>query len=125
MLYITVIAFLSGAAASMGLGGGTVLILFLTLSEGMSQRAAQGINLVFFIPAAVLSLIFHSKNGFIEWKKIIPAIIAGTLTACICAGAANTISQGMSRKLFGAFILFMGMRSLAQTQRRRVSPASG
>lgn len=123
MVYITVIAFLSGIAASMGLGGGTVLILFLTMSEGLSQRAAQGINLVFFIPAAMLSLWLHSKNGFIEWKKIIPAMITGTVTAFICATAANSIPQGVSRRLFGAFILLMGMRSLASAHRKKLSPA--
>lgn len=123
MIYITVIAFLSGIAASMGLGGGTVLILFLTMSEGISQRAAQGINLIFFIPAAALSLWLHSKNGFVEWKKIIPAVIAGTLSACAFAIAANSVSQGISRKLFGAFILFMGMRSLTASHQKKLNPA--
>ena len=50
-------AFLTGIFASMGLGGGMVLIVYLTVFAGFSQIAAQGINLVFFIPIAIISLV--------------------------------------------------------------------
>ena len=50
-------AFFSGLAGSLGLGGGGVLVLYLALALGMSQLKAQGINLLFFIPCAVLSSI--------------------------------------------------------------------
>ena len=47
-----------GAAvlASMGMGGGSVLILWLTLVSGVGQREAQGLNLLFFLPVGALSL---------------------------------------------------------------------
>lgn len=72
---ICAVAFLSGIFASMGLGGGMVLIVYLTVFAGFSQLAAQGINLVFFIPIAIISLVLHTKNKLVEWKKAVPAVL--------------------------------------------------
>ena len=57
---------LSGICASMGLGGGFVLLVYLTLFTQLSQLDAQLTNLVFFLPIAVLSVILHLKNQLIE-----------------------------------------------------------
>ena len=46
LFYIS--AFLTGILASMGLGGGMILILYMTLIAGMEQLTAQGVNLLFF-----------------------------------------------------------------------------
>jgi uncharacterized membrane protein YfcA len=66
----------------MGLGGGMVLIVYLTVFAGFSQLAAQGINLVFFIPIAIISLVLHTKNKLVEWKKAVPAVLWGTAASC-------------------------------------------
>lgn len=65
----------------MGLGGGMILILYMTLIAGMEQLTAQGVNLLFFIPIATAALIIHTKNKLVKWKKIVPAIICGVLSA--------------------------------------------
>lgn len=65
-------AFLTGVFASMGLGGGMVLIVYLTVFAGFSQLAAQGINLVFFIPIAIISLVLHTKTSLWNGKKPFP-----------------------------------------------------
>ena len=54
----TVLGFLSG----MGIGGGSLLILWLTGVLAMEQRAAQGINLLFFLPAAIAAILFHGRS---------------------------------------------------------------
>ena len=78
-------AFLTGVFASMGLGGGMVLIVYLTVFARFSQIAAQGINLVFFIPIAIISLVLHTKNKLVEWKKAVPAVLWGTAAVIISA----------------------------------------
>ena len=49
--------FLCGLGASIisawGVGGGTLLLLVMTLLLGVDQRTAQGINLLFFLPMQV------------------------------------------------------------------------
>ena len=96
-------AFLTGVFASMGLGGGMVLIVYLTVFAGFSQLAAQGINLVFFIPIAIISLVLHTKNKLVEWKKAVPAVLWGTAAVIISAWLANRLSafRTQNRQLCG------------------------
>lgn len=54
--------FLSSLVAAMGLGGGTVLLLYLSFFSTLSQPQMQSLNLLLFLPAAALSLFFHWKN---------------------------------------------------------------
>ena len=59
---IAIVSFATGVFASLGLGGGMVLIIYLTVFAGMPQIQAQGINLIFFVPIAIISIIIHNKN---------------------------------------------------------------
>lgn len=105
-------AFLTGIFASMGLGGGMVLIVYLTVFAGFPQIAAQGINLVFFIPIAIISLVLHTKNKLVEWKKAVPAVLWGTAAVIISAWLANRIEQSLLSKAFGIFLILMGLKEL-------------
>lgn len=105
-------AFLTGIFASMGLGGGMVLIVYLTVFAGFSQLVAQGINLVFFIPIAIISLVLHTKNKLVEWKKAVPAVLWGTAAVVISAWLANRIEQSLLSKAFGIFLILMGLKEL-------------
>ena len=105
-------AFLTGIFASMGLGGGMVLIVYLTVFAGFSQLVAQGINLVFFIPIAIISLVLHTKNKLVEWKKAVPAVLWGTAAVIISAWLANRIEQSLLSKAFGIFLILMGLIEL-------------
>ena len=105
-------AFLTGIFASMGLGGGMVLIVYLTVFAGFSQLVVQGINLVFFIPIAIISLVLHTKNKLVEWKKAVPAVLWGTAAVIISAWLANRIEQSLLSKAFGIFLILMGLKEL-------------
>ena len=105
-------AFLTGVFASMGLGGGMVLIVYLTVFAGFSQLEAQGINLVFFIPIAIISLVLHTKNKLVEWKKAVPAVLWGTAAVIISAWLANRTEQSLLSKAFGIFLILMGLKEL-------------
>lgn len=105
-------AFLTGIFASMGLGGGMVLIVYLTVFAGFSQLPAQGINLVFFIPIAIISLVLHTKNKLVEWKKAVPAVLWGTAAVIISAWLANRIEQSLLSKAFSIFLILMGLKEL-------------
>lgn len=105
-------AFLTGIFASLGLGGGMILILYLTLIENISQIQSQGINLLFFIPIASISLFFHTKNKLVKWKKIVPAIICGSLTAIAGTYVARIIGNDYLTKIFAVFVFITGIREL-------------
>ena len=112
MIWSFTAAFFTGIFASLGVGGGMILIIYLTVFAGFDQLAAQGINLVYFIPIAALSVILHSRNHLIEWKKIIPSIITGIIFAAAGTIAAKYIGSDGLKKIFAVFILLIGIKEL-------------
>ena len=105
-------AFLTGLLASLGVGGGMVLIIWFTAIMGMSQLEAQGINLLFFLPIALLSVIIHRKNGLISFKELVPSVITGVLGAAAGSFAAKLMGSELLGKIFAGFILVIGVKEL-------------
>ena len=71
-LFSFLAVFLASAAAAMGLGGGTVLLLYLSFFSSLGQVQMQAMNLLLFLPAAALSLYFHRTNAplpFFCWQS--------------------------------------------------------
>ena len=111
-LLIGIVSLLSGLTASLGLGGGFILVIYLTAFVNMSQIQAQGVNLFFFIPIAVLSLILHGKNKFLDNKPLLPAILGGVVGVGIGFVLGNWLGSEWLAKLFAAFILIVGLKEL-------------
>lgn len=107
-----IVGFLTGVLASMGMGGGFILVVWLTLAEETAQRAAQGINLLFFLPIALLSLIFHIKNKLVNNELVKKLALGGVLGAIIGTYGAQLIDNGALRKLFALFLLAFGLKEL-------------
>lgn len=113
MTLLTMIAaFLTGILASLGVGGGMVLIIWLTAVMGMSQLEAQGINLLFFLPIALLSVMIHRKNGLISFKELVPSVLSGILGAAAGSFAAKLMGSVILGKIFAVFILVIGVKEL-------------
>ncbi len=107
-----VVGFLTGVLASMGLGGGFILVVWLTIFEEVGQRAAQGINLLFFLPIALISLIFHIRNHLVNGKLVKKIALGGVLGAVVGTYGAQLIDNDLLRKLFAVFLLAFGLREL-------------
>ncbi len=101
-----------GVFSGLGIGGGTLLMVWMTAVMGMEQRMAQGINLLYFLPTAACALVFHIKNRLIRWRVVIPAAITGCLTAAGAAFLATAIDATLLRKLFGGFLLLVGLNEI-------------
>ena len=112
MTALIIAAFLTGIFASMGVGGGMILIVYLTIFAGYSQLEAQGINLIYFLPIAALSLIIHTKNHLVEWKIAFLAIICGVVLAVAGAFLAEWLGSDILRKIFGGFIFIIGIKEI-------------
>ncbi len=105
-------AFFSGLAGSLGLGGGGVLILYLVLALGMPQLKAQGINLLFFIPCALVSSIIYSLKKLIDWKSVLLFAAGGLPGVVLGSFIVGHIDSSLPGKIFGGFLLIMGIREL-------------
>ena len=107
-----------GFLAGLGVGGGSLLIIWLTIVEHLDQATARGINLLFFLPSAIIAIFFRWKQGSIPWKKIIPAMIAGCLGALACSWLGNRMDLALLKKLFGILLIFTGIRELSYRPRK-------
>lgn len=108
----SVAGLLAGMAGAMGLGGGSILLLYLTLIAGVNQATAQGINLMFFLPCALVSALFSLKSGLIAKKQALIGIglgLPGAVVGCLLAG---WLGGDWLRKLFGVYMLALGVREL-------------
>lgn len=112
--------FLAGAAGAMGLGGGSVLLMYLTLGAGMEQLRAQGVNLIFFIPCAIIALLIHGSEGRLRWKILLPAAAFGLAGALVGYWLGGVIGGAWLGKLFGAFLIVLGVRELLPARRAKV-----
>ena len=49
-----------------GVGGGTLLLLVMTLFFGVGPGGGSGVNLLYFLPTAAMGLIWHRQNGLLD-----------------------------------------------------------
>ena len=104
----TLLGFLSGV----GVGGGSLLILWLTLVLGMDHSAARGINLLFFLPAAGIACCFRLRQGAVRLQAVFPAILAGCLAAAVFSWIGTLLDLTLIKKLFGVLLIATGLREL-------------
>lgn len=102
----------TGVLSGFGVGGGTLLLVYLTAFAGLDQRLAQGINLLYFLPAAAMALPAHKKHGFLDSAAARAAIPAGLACAALGAWAATALDVALLRRCFGAFLLVVGFQQL-------------
>lgn len=102
----------TGILSGFGIGGGSLLLIYMTSFAGIPQNLAQGINLLYFLPTAAASLPAHVKNGYIEKAALLPAITAGLAATALAAWAATSLDVELLRKCFGVFLLIVGLREL-------------
>lgn len=112
MIAKIIVGIISGFLGSIGIGGGSVLIIYLTLFAGENQLKAQGINLIFFIPCALVGLIFHIKNKLIDFKKVLPLVLLGIVGVIVGFIINEHIDENIIRKIFGAFIILIAAYQL-------------
>ncbi len=107
-----------GFLAGLGIGGGSLLIMWLTLVLQTSQPEARAINLMFFLAAAGAVSVFRLKSGTLQIKTILPAVIAGCIAAAICSFLGRVMDKEILRKIFGVLLLVTGLRELFYRPRK-------
>lgn len=109
ILISSVFGFFSGILGAMGLGGGGILILCLTVFDNIEQLRAQGINLLFFIPISFIAIIFYLKKNLILWKVIVPCILIGIPCALLGSYVSQFIDKGLLSKIFAVLLFIIGI----------------
>jgi len=107
MIWLVLVGFAAGIISGMGIGGGAILIPALTMIFGMQQQNAQHINLLYFIPTALLAVRVHKKNNNIESRGLPSLILWGLIGALPGAFIAVKLDANFLRKGFAIFLLAM------------------
>ena len=98
-----------GTLGGMGMGGGTVLIPLLSLFTSLHQKSSQAINLISFIPMAVVALYLHYKNGLIKKQGLLLVIIPACLFAVGGSLLCIIIDVKVLRRVFGGFLIALSV----------------
>ena len=125
-IWIAGVSFLSALLSAMGMGGGGVLLLYLTAFAGMEQLRAQGMNLLFFLPVGGVALLLHAKKKRVQWRATAGFLLGGFGGVWLGVWAAAHLNANLLQKLFGGFLLVVGLRELwGSGNSGRARPPSG
>lgn len=112
------VAAVLGFLAGLGVGGGSLLMLWLTAVVNMDYSVARTVNLLFFLPSALIATLFHKKQGSVDIRKVLPAIICACIAAAIFSYMGKHIDTSLLKKLFGGILILTGLRELFYRDRK-------
>ena len=112
------IASLLGFLAGMGVGGGSLLLLWLTQVAMIPQEQAKLLNLLFFLPAAAVSTLFRKKQKITRPDVTRPGIIAGCIAAAITSIFARYLDLDLMKKLLGGLLILTGLKEFFYRPRK-------
>lgn len=124
MLETVVLAVLIGFAAGFvggvaGIGGGVVIVPGLVLLLGAPQHLAQGTSLAVIVPTALMATVTHARNHYIVVTGAVAMAAAGIATAQVGSRVALGVDAGVLRKIFGAYLLLVGVQTVWRKTRVR------
>lgn len=118
------VGLLTGILSGFGIGGGSLLLLYLTLFAGVPQYRAGGVNLLYFIACAPAALVSHVRNHLVRWDAVKCAVLTGVPASVLAAFAAARMDTNGLRRAFGVFLLYVGAKELFAKQKQEQPNAS-
>jgi len=112
MILAVLIGIATGIISGFGIGGGSLLVLYLTAFAGVAQHTAGGINLLYFIGCAPAALIGHIRQKNIEWKAVLWCSLAGIAAVIPASMLAVNLDATLLRRGFGVVLLYIGVKEL-------------
>ena len=102
------IAILSG----MGVGGGDMFVIYLSLLTDTPQLTAQGMNLLFFLLSSGASVTIHLRDRRICYLAVGWMILSGIVGALLGSLLVSYVSQSLLRRIFGVMLVGSGILAL-------------
>ena len=113
------VGFAAAILGAMGLGGGAVLLVYLTVFLEAEQAAAQLTNLLFFLPVAAVALFFHIRAGLVDWHITRRMLLGGLPGALVGLWAASMLDIYWLQKGFAVLLLVMGIREISSKPKEK------
>ena len=102
--------FVGAAAGLLGVGGGILMVPFLTLAVGLSQHAAEATSLVVVLPTALVASLELRRRGIGELATALRFGVVGAAGAVGGALLALTLPASTLRVVFAVFLGLVGLR---------------
>lgn len=109
IFWLVLSGIVGGIIGGMGMGGGTLLIPLLTIFLNVPQKVAQGINLIAFLPMAIIALVIHFKNKLVKFRGILWIIVPGIIFSVGLSFLASSLNNNVLRFLFGLFLILIAI----------------
>ena len=112
-LYVALVAFgvLVGVTSGLlGVGGGTLVVPFLTLAVGLSQHSAEATSLVVILPTAIVGTLALRRHGVGDLGVAIRLGVVGAVGSVLGALLALALPGSALRVVFAAFIGLIGLK---------------
>lgn len=111
-VWFLLLSIISGVLAGMGMGGGTLLIPILTIIMKVEQNIAQGLNLLVFVPCAIICCIIYTKNKLVDYKKSWLIVVVAMGLSILASLLAIKVKNKILSICFGAFLIVLGLVQL-------------
>lgn len=92
-----------------GVGGGGLLVLYMTFVMNTEQYLAQGLNLMFFLVSSLMSVPVHIAKRQFDYKTVLLISVGGVLGSFAGALLTQVVKPELVRKLFGGLLVFSGV----------------
>ena len=112
------VATVMGFLAGMGVGGGSLLLLWLTQVAMLEQTQARIINLLFYLPAAIVASVIRKKQNKVAMKPAVWAIATGCTAALLLTLVSRVIDVTLLKKLLGGLLILTGIREVFYRPRK-------
>lgn len=109
---LIIFGLIAGIITGLGMGGGTILILLLSLFMNIDQHMAQATNFLFFIPTSVAAILVNLKEKNIDKNVSLFVIIFGMIGAIIGSLLSQRINSMKLKKYFAVFILIIAIHEI-------------
>lgn len=101
--------FMSGLV---GIGGGIIIVPVLVYF-GFSQHLAQGTVLfMFLLPIGILGVLNYYNKGYVDYKTALVVGSTFVIGSYFGSKLAINIDQVLLKRLFGVFIILIGLKLL-------------
>lgn len=105
-------SFLISALMGMGIGGGGLFVIYLTLCLGYEQMVAQGTNLLFFVLAGGISLLYHFKKRRVVLWQTLTMVAFGSLGSILGSRLSLSLDPRYPRIALGVLLVISGLFTL-------------
>ena len=113
-----IVATILGFLAGLGVGGGSLLVLWLTLVLKIPAQEARAINLLFFLPTALIATLIRIKQKQLHFSLLLPGALAGCTGALIFSYIGGRLNTEALQIPFGIFLIATGLQELFYRPRK-------